>query len=622
MTSYLNIYSTIVTASILLSQFSILNILTTRTEGYSLILGREKCRVNHVNHIMKVILPFLVFCQCLIGCLANRAVFDQGFRSQVCEGMYSKHDWGGNLKPHIDVKLLQYGKDQYKKGKKKEDQPHSEDIKMTYIIFEYKDFDSIGHYFDDGNVKYICDDIAINDLKICNDTQKGKFILNNRKTNYSVLTNQLTHLGQADIDYQVNQTGYYCISTFVEDESMKYKGFINFQNAFGQLSASEVPKLPSYGILTLLYAIAIGLFGFQFFKKRKENQILPLQRYLLAMLGLLTFDTLVVWSYYDLLNRTRNPLDGFVIFYMVFLSLLNALKLTFTFFLLLLIALGYGVVVVKLDKKIMFRCKILAGFHFVASLLYLLSSYYNASNASVNSTSAVDDDSLSELAPLLPLIPITITLCVYYGLILASIRQTTANLNKQRQIIKLKLYENLFRLILLAFVLTFGGIFFASFVFLNMSSTDVIEQSWKATFFIFEFSPSVVYFIIFMGIAWLWRPTETSYMLAVSQQLSTNEDDENNHGTEFELDDMSLLSHSDNENSGNRDSFELRDEGDNNDTFAPPSYESTEGQHQVKTQSSTTGENENPTEANTLFELGEESDDERRHSDDRLKGKD
>lgn len=581
---------------------------------------------------MRPIIPILVLLQCFVSCcLANIAIFDQGYRSQVCEGMYSKHDWGGSLRPHIDLKLLQYGKDKYQKGKKNKDQPHKEDIKMTYIIFEYKDFDSIGHVFEDGNVKYICDDIAINDLKICKEEQKGKFILNNRKTNYSVLTNQLTHLGLADINYLVNQTGYYCVSTFVEDENMKYRGYINFQNAFGQLSASEVPKLPSYGILTLLYAIAIGLFGFQFFKKRKENQILPLQRYLLAMLGLLTFDTLVVWSYYDLLNRTKNPLDGFVIFYMVFLSLLNALKLTFTFFLLLCIALGYGVVVVKLDKKIMFRCKILAGIHFVTSLLYLLSSYCSASNASVNSTSAVDDNSLNELATLLPLIPITVTLCIYYVLILTSIRKTTHNLNKQRQVIKLKLYENLFRLILLAFVLTFAGIFLSSFIFLNMSSTDVIEQSWKATFFIFEFSPSVIYFIIFMGIAWLWRPTETSYMLAVSQQLSTEENDGENQGTEFELDDMSLMSHSDNEQqTRDRDSFELRDDDGNdddnsNDDFAsPPSYESTEGQHQGKssTPHSAAQSHDTPNDSNTLFELGEESDDDRRHSDDRLKGKD
>ncbi|EGV65851.1 Membrane protein ptm1 [Yamadazyma tenuis] len=561
---------------------------------------------------MKVLIPLLLVCQLLLGCAANRAVYDDSLNSQVCVGMYSKHDWGGSYKPQINLKLSRFGKDKYKKNKKISEQPHTEDIKMTYIIFEYQDFHSIGYHFDDGQVKYICDDTAINSLGICDQKQKGKFIINNNSTKNTILTNQLTHLGQANFSYPINETGFYCVSTFVEDETIKYNGIINFQNAFGQLSASEIPKLPAYGILTLLYAIAIGLFGFQFFKKRKANQILPLQRYLLAMLGLLTFDTLVVWSYYDLLNRSKNPSSGFVIFYMAFLSILNSLKLTFSFFLLLCIALGYGVVVVKLDKKIMLKCKILAGFHFVASLLYLFSSYYNDSVASINSTSSFDDDSSDELLALLPLIPVTVTLCIYYAMILISIKKTTANLNKQRQVIKLKLYESLFRIIFLSFFLTFAGILVASFIFLSMSTTQLIEQSWKSTFFIFEFAPSVIYFIIFMGIAWLWRPTETSYMLAVSQQLSTEENDENNAGTGFELDDLSLLSHSDDEDARvrERDSFELREDVNG---ALPPSYESAQAHdhHQPVER----------TDSNTLFELGDESDEEDRHSDDRLRGK-
>lgn len=557
--------------------------------------------------IMKIFIPIIITIQLIVGCIANRAVFDNGYRSQVCSGLYSKHDWGGNNVPHIGLKLLAYGKDKFKKNKKISEQPHSEDIKLTYIIFEYKDFDSIGHKFDDGMTKYICDDAAINDLGICDEKQRGKFIINNNVTNSTILTNQLTHLGTANISYPINLTGYYCVSTFVHDDKINYKGTINFQNAYGQLSASEIPKLPAYGILTLLYAIAIGLFGFQFFKKRKENQILPLQRYLLAMLGLLTFDTLVVWSYYDLLNRSKNPLSGFNVFYMAFLSVLNGCKLTFSFFLLLLIALGYGVVTVKLEKKVMLKCKILAGFHFVASVLYFLSSYYSDTSEAINSTSSFEDDTMDQLTALFPLIPITITLSIYYIFILVSIKKTTFNLNKQRQVIKLRLYENLFRIIFAAFLLTFAGIILASVIFMSMSNTQMVEQSWKGTFFIFDFAPSIIYFIIFMGIAWLWRPTETSYMLAVSQQLSTEETAGDNPGTEFELDDLSLLSHSDNEDNNGRDSFELRNEG------PPPSYETTQSEDNHKPLQST--------ESNTLFDLGDESDNESRHSDDRLRNK-
>lgn len=551
---------------------------------------------------------------------ANKVIFNDGKNSQVCAGMYSKHDYGGSIKPHIGLRLNQYGKDKYNSKKKENEQDSSEQILVSYVIFEYKDIDSLGADLGNGQKKYICDDTAINDLQVCDESHRGNFIINSNITNTTIMTSHLTHLGPGNINYLVNRTGYYCISTFTKD-TVNYKGVVNFQNAFGQLSASEIPNLPAYGILALCYAIVLALYGFQFYKKRNENQILPLQRYLLAMLGFLTFDTIVVWSYYDLVNRTKNPLSGFVTFYMVFLSILNATKISFCFFLILLIALGYGVVVLKLPKKIMFRNKLFAGFMFLSSLFYLLATYYTGNSTTVASSSSdnVQDSGLNALLGLIPLIPIAIALTGYYFAILISIKKTTANLHKQRQIIKLQLYENLFRIMFASVILTFGGLVLSSFIFLSMSSTEMIEQHWKASFFIFEFWPSIVFFAVFMGVAWLWRPTETSYMLAISQQVATDEipEGEGNTGSgyhqghEFELDDLSLLSHSDEENGNggqleDNDSFELsRNDNQGLSSRDPPKYDETDD---FKTRNEL-----EPSGSNTLFELDDEDD----HEDDK-----
>ncbi|KAG2736941.1 hypothetical protein G9P44_001031 [Scheffersomyces stipitis] len=555
---------------------------------------------------------------------ANRALFDEDTNSQRCSGMYAKHDWGGSYKPQISLSLSQF--DKYKYDSKKDNaEEHDEDISVSFIIFEYKDLGNIGVELSDGSSKYICDDYAIDTLGICEAKQKGKFLLNSNSTNSTIMTSQLIHLGPSDIHYSVNRTGYYCVSTYNFDK--KYRGVINFQNAFGQLSASEIPKLPAYGILTLCYAIALALFGFQFFKKRKENQILPLQRYLLAMLGFLAFDTMVVWSYYDLVNRTKNPSNAFVTFYMFFLSLMNAAKITFSFFLLLCISLGYGVVLLKLDKKTMLKCKILGVVHFVASIVYLVATYYGGSSKSTTSGGNIGEGSMGSFLGLLPLIPVTITLTIYYIAILVSIKKTTANLHKQRQIIKLQLYENLFRIIFFSVVLTFGGLILSSIVYLSMSTTDMIEEHWKSAFFIFEFWPSVIFFFVFMGIAWLWRPTETSYMLAISQQLSTGEglDDEadgqgyQQGGHEFELDDLSLISHSDDEARGpgnaEHDSFELSREAQPfpKSTDGPPGYSEVNGkENPFNDPENPFEENSSRTEGNTLFELGEDDEDDSR----------
>ncbi|KAK6204447.1 lung seven transmembrane receptor-domain-containing protein [Scheffersomyces amazonensis] len=536
--------------------------------------------------------PLLVF--------GNIVKFDNGVNSQICSGMYAKSDWGGSKKPLIDITLTQFGNEKYNPKSDNGAEEHEEDISVSYIIFEYKDIGNIGIDIGDGQQQYICDDYAIETLGICEASHKGNFLLNTNITNTTILTSKLVHFGDAKINYAINTTGYYCVSTFSQYDK-EYKGKINFQNAFGELSASEIPKLPAYGILTLCYAITLALFGFQFFKKRKQNQILPLQRYLLAMLGFLTFDTIVVWSYYDLVNRTANPSNAFVIFYMIFLSLLNAGKITFSFFLLLCIALGYGVVVLKLDKKVMLKCKILAGCHFLASTLYLITTYYNGSSNSLTVTTNIDDNIGNGFLGLLPLIPVTITLATYYVTILASIRATTANLHKQRQVIKLQLYENLFRIIFFSVILTFIGLIGSSLIYLSMSTIEMIEQHWKGAFFIFEFWPSVVFFFVFMGVAWLWRPTETSYMLAISQQLSGGDDEEgqNPNGHEFELDDLSLMSHSDDEQGARRDSFELSEDIPQNPFVSkkdpPPGYD------ELDNENGSTGEN-----GNTLFELGDD----------------
>lgn len=579
---------------------------------------------------------YALISQFIVAAYGNKVTFDEGSNSQVCAGVYSKHDWGGSDKPMIEVNLAQFGSEVYDPKSKSYDEGREDTVSVTYVLFEYKDIGNIGVYLD-GGYRYICDDIAI-EGGACEEKQRNRFIIAN-VTNSTIVSGQLSHVGSAHIEYAVNQTGYYCFSTFTTVADKKYKGEVNFHNAFGELSGSEIPKLPAYGILSICYAIALSLFSFQFFKKRKENQILPLQRYLLAILGFLTFDTIVVWSYYDLVNRTKSPNNAFVLVYMSFLSLLNAAKITFSFFLLLCIGLGYGVVSLKLKKSLMFKCKLLAAAHFIASLVYLIPTYYNGEAFTTSSSSNIDEKYGGSIWGLITMIPITITLTIYYITILGSIRQTTANLHKQRQVIKLQLYQKLFKIILFSVVLTMAGLVISSFIFLSMSNTDMIESHWKSAFFIFDFWPSAIFFFVFIGVAWLWRPTETSYMLAISQQLSGEgqelDDDaaaEQQHagyhqGREFELDDLSLLSHSDDEAENNRredgdqDSFELRNThpavNDNatssSAVLEPPVYDAYDKK--------VTQEEDIP-ENSTLFEVGdhdEESDEER--ADDRLTSK-
>lgn len=56
------------------------------------------------------------------------------------------------------------------------------------------------------------------------------------------------------MNYPVKRTGYYCVGTYgfsAED----YRAVVEFRNAYGELQAAQIAKLPFYGGLTIVYAV-------------------------------------------------------------------------------------------------------------------------------------------------------------------------------------------------------------------------------------------------------------------------------------------------------------------------------------------------------------------------------
>lgn len=100
--------------------------------------------------------------------------------------------------------------------------------------------------------------------------------------------------------------------------------------------------------------------------------------------------------------------------------------------------------------------------------------------------------------------------------------KTTQYLKEQRQVVKLKMYRNLLLVIWCSFIILSAGIVVSSVFYLGMNTIEMIERDWRTRFFFTDFWPSLVYFVVFCAIAFMWRPTDTSYMLAASQQLPTD----------------------------------------------------------------------------------------------------
>lgn len=59
------------------------------------------------------------------------------------------------------------------------------------------------------------------------------------------------------VKYIIKRTGYYCVATLANSD-INYKAAVVFRNAYGELPAAQIPKLPFYGGLTIVYAV-IGM---------------------------------------------------------------------------------------------------------------------------------------------------------------------------------------------------------------------------------------------------------------------------------------------------------------------------------------------------------------------------
>jgi hypothetical protein len=97
-------------------------------------------------------------------------------------------------------------------------------------------------------------------MKLCNNTQTGEFLLRKNATENSrnqILSTSINPKDPKPIKYLIKRTGYYCVASLAPDD-FEYKAAVEFRNAYGELPAAQIAKLPFYGGLTIAYAV-IGM---------------------------------------------------------------------------------------------------------------------------------------------------------------------------------------------------------------------------------------------------------------------------------------------------------------------------------------------------------------------------
>lgn len=125
----------------------------------------------------------------------------------------------------------------------------------------------------------ICEDAWVK-KGYCNETNIGEFILAEGATDKSknLIETYAVHLKKpgSPTKYMITQTGYYCVLTD-PFTSKNYKAVVEFRNAYGELAATQIPKLPFYGGITILYALVAVFWGFLYYQHRQDIRKCPVE---------------------------------------------------------------------------------------------------------------------------------------------------------------------------------------------------------------------------------------------------------------------------------------------------------------------------------------------------------
>ena len=408
--------------------------------------------------------------------------------------MYDKKSWGGPIDPFILAKFLP------------SDIADSTDPLVSLVIFEWQDESLIGRSAPGANEfsakETICDTDNIS-AGLCKEDELGAFILAENATENSKnpIFSQAVHLKDPKpINYPIRKTGYYCISTFAFS-GHDYRAAVEFRNAYGELPAAQIAKLPFYGGLAITYAVLGAFWAFLYVQNRSD--ILPVQNYITATIIFLIVEQLMTWGFYDYQNRHGNNAANKA--FMIVVSILNAGRNSLSFFLLLIVCMGYGVVKPSLGKTMIY-VRFLAIGHFVFGVIYAVASL------------SVTPDSAGPLV-LLVILPLAGTLTAFYVWTLSSLNLTMKDLIDRKQKTKAMMYKKLWWCILGSIMVIFGFFFINSFAFAGRSEANFVPEHWQTRWFVLDGWLNLVYLCDIAFIAYLWRPTANNRRFAMSDEV-------------------------------------------------------------------------------------------------------
>jgi len=316
---------------------------------------------------------------------------------------------------------------------------------------------------------------------------------------------------QSDLPVPVRSTGVYILvySNCGNYSEAIVSGSVVVKNAYGFLPGNEYHKMPFYGWLSLIYAaMAVTWMALSL---RWWRELFHIQYCIAAVILLGLVEAFTWWIFYNEWNHSG--VRGRFLFIMAILS--SVVKSVFSYMLVLVASLGWGVTRPYLDHRTIMKVQ-------GVSFLYIVLDFIRESVLSFRHS-----HSLSLTFVLLCLLPVALLNGAIFYWIFTALSSLMETLKERRQNEKLLLFERLWTILVAALAIASLTLLFQIF---DLSRS--ISIRWHYQWFFADGVSHILFLLVLAAMMHLWAPRTNSQRYAYSQQIDGDDrDDEGKPGS-------------------------------------------------------------------------------------------
>eukprot|EP01133_Synstelium_polycarpum_P013080 gene13080-15386_t len=398
---------------------------------------------------------------------------------------------------------------------------------VDLVFYNYDDYDKVGYHSGKNDVDYCCTQSLVNDGKC---STVGTIIVKdsiphtNNLTdytlsyanedsiqvyNYDFKTLTLSNSINIPIQYNTTKSGvYYLMITSCQykvDEQTYLPIYVNgkttFMNPYGYLEAEDHPFLYFYLFMATFYILVAIYYLYLCYKFRSTLLRLQLWVGLIILCGFI--EMMVSYGAYSQANKTGSFSGAGSFFVALFQTLKNAGSRAIV----LVVAMGYGVIIPTLPRMTVYKVGSTITLYSIFNLLQLYIQTTPAPTAS------------REVSYIIFSIPVALLDTLFYWWIFFSFTKIMGEMNLKRQKAKIDLYSTFFVILIVSAIVSV----ILALTQIIMAAVKSMDETWTFQWMWSGFW-DCTYYVVLCAIVMIWKPTANNNQYAYSELPDTGDE--------------------------------------------------------------------------------------------------